>query len=137
VVLINFFFTSCSFICQMQVRSLAKVQDKLGDHLGKDVFLVSISMDPQIDTPDRLKTWSRNLGIRPGWTLVTSDTQEMKRMIEAFTGNQPGPQEAHDSAVFIGNDRTGQWMATDGLGGTGGLVNLLNSLSSNRVERRN
>jgi protein SCO1/2 len=136
VVLVNFFFTSCTYVCRMQGRSLAKVQDELGDRLGRDVFLVSISMDPQTDTPEKLKYWGRQMGVRPGWTLVSSDTPEMKKMIEDFTGNLPGPQEVHDSVAFIGNDKTGEWVATDGLSGTYSVLKLFETLSRTAATKR-
>jgi protein SCO1/2 len=55
VVIINAFFSTCTSVCPPMNRNLEKIQDALGDRLGKDVFLVSISVDPETDTPTRLK----------------------------------------------------------------------------------
>jgi hypothetical protein len=49
-VVINAFFTTCSSVCPPMSRNLEKVQEALGDRLGKDVFIASISVDPTTDT---------------------------------------------------------------------------------------
>src|SRR5215213_1403330 len=54
IVAINTFFTTCTNICPPMNRNFEKMQDALGDRLGKDVFLVSITVDPETDTPTRL-----------------------------------------------------------------------------------
>src|SRR5688572_29105534 len=59
IVVINTFFTTCTNICPPMNRNFEKMQEALGDRLGKDVFLVSITVDPATDTPPRLKEYSR------------------------------------------------------------------------------
>src|SRR5213080_1947542 len=51
LVIISFMFTSCTSQCPRSTANLAKVQDALGDRLGRDVFMASISVDPERDTP--------------------------------------------------------------------------------------
>src|SRR5215207_6260695 len=51
VVVINTFFVTCTSVCPPLNRNMEKVQEALGDRLGKDAFLVSISVDPEADTP--------------------------------------------------------------------------------------
>lgn len=129
VVLLSFFFTSCTYVCVRQGGNLSKVKALLGERLGRDVFLISISMDPKADTPQKLKGWGHAFGAGPGWTLVSSDTPEMNRMLKAFTGNSPGPQDTHSSLVFIGNDRTGQWKTVDGMRDPAFLTNLIEQMT--------
>jgi cytochrome oxidase Cu insertion factor (SCO1/SenC/PrrC family) len=129
VVLLSFFFSSCTYVCVMQGANLSKVQALLGERLGKDVFLISISMDPEKDTPQKLKYWSRSFGAKSGWTIVSSNTPEMNRMLKAFTGYNPGPKDMHMSLVFIGNDKTGAWMTTDGLTDPGDLATLIGRIA--------
>jgi protein SCO1 len=135
VVLLSFFYTDCTYICNLQGEDFSKLQDELGARLGKEVFLISISMNPAGDTPQKLGSWAKAFGIKPGWTLVSGNTPEINKMIEDFTGNRPGPKEIHSSVVFLGNDRTGEWAATDGLGGTKGLVKLLDRLARNTAAK--
>src|SRR5215207_3927345 len=65
-VVINAFFTTCTSVCPPMNRNLEKVQEALGQRLGKDVFILSISVDPLTDTPPRLKEYSRRFHARPG-----------------------------------------------------------------------
>ena len=61
VVVINTFFTTCTSVCPPMNRNFEKMQDALGDRLGKDAFLVSITVDPETDTPPRLKEYGRTV----------------------------------------------------------------------------
>src|ERR1051326_3473108 len=69
VVVINAFFGSCTGSCPKMAGVLAGLQERLGDHLGKDVFLLSFSVDPETDTPEKLKTYAENFRARPGWQI--------------------------------------------------------------------
>ena len=130
VVLLSFFFTSCGTVCPTQAGKLARLQSRLGERLGKDVFLISVSMNPVVDTPGKLRSWSKALGARPGWTFVSSTAAGMNTMLRAFTGNGPGPKEGHGSLVFLGNDKTGEWFSVEGLSETDELAQLLIGLVS-------
>jgi cytochrome oxidase Cu insertion factor (SCO1/SenC/PrrC family) len=136
VVLLNFFYTSCTFICEMQGENLRQLRDKLGARLGREVFLISVSMDPERDTPQKLKYWARAFGVKPGWTLVSSNNVAMSRMLKILTGENPGSKEMHSSAVFIGNDKTGVWLSTDGLSEPEMLLSLIDKLTHDMEARR-
>ena len=77
--MVNFFFMTGTLVCPPQGRSLAKVQERLGERLGKEVFFVSISKDPKTDTVDKLKRWATAIGVGPGWTLVMGEEGVMER----------------------------------------------------------
>jgi proline iminopeptidase len=93
--------------------------------MPQDVALISISMNPDADSPRALKHWARSFGVRKGWTLVSSNSAEMRKMIKDFTGNPPGRREAHYSIVFIGNDRSGSWVAANGTNSPAELIKLI------------
>jgi protein SCO1/2 len=114
VVVISFFFTSCTFVCPPQARALAKLKSSLTERFGKEVFFISVSKDPEIDTPARLKTWGGQFGAGGGWTLVTGEQGVMKRLVWDFTGEGLG-QQMHSPILLIGNDRTGVWTEAEGL----------------------
>lgn len=130
VVLLSFFYTSCINVCLMQGDNLSRIQKLLGARLGKDVFFVSISMDPQTDTPRKLKYWAGAFGVKEGWTLVTGNNPEMNQLLKTLTGNGPGPKEMHASLMFIGNDKTGAWKTVYGLSEPDELIEILNRLSN-------
>ena len=77
VVIINTFFTTCTNICPPMNRNFEKIQEALGDRLGKDAFLISISVDPETDTPTRLKEYGRRFHARPGWIFLTGKKENV------------------------------------------------------------
>jgi cytochrome oxidase Cu insertion factor (SCO1/SenC/PrrC family) len=128
VVVLSFFFTSCTYICPMQGQTLAKLRASLADRLGKEVFFVSVSKDPLTDTPERLKLWGEHFGVGHGWTLVTGAEGTMKQLLWDLIGEHPGRQ-LHDAVVLIGNDRTGVWEDAAGLSSTERLVEIINRVA--------
>jgi protein SCO1/2 len=114
VVVMTFFFTSCTLVCPPQGRALAKLKSSLAERFGKEVFFISVSKDPETDTPARLKSWGAQFGAGGGWTLVTGEQSVMKRLVWDFTGEGLG-QQMHSPILLIGNDRTGVWTEAEGL----------------------
>lgn len=128
VVVVNFFYTSCTYICPMQGKSLSRLKTALAGRLGRDVFFVSISQDPEIDTTDRLKKWGETFGVSSGWTLVTGEKTVISKLLWEFTGSVIG-QEMHESMVLIGNEKTGVWTTLDGLSLPEDLVKVIDRVS--------
>ena len=115
IVVIGFFFTSCTYTCLMQGEMFSRLQTELGERLGKEVFLVSVSVDPGTDTPKRLRMWGAQQGRKNGWTLVTGSKSDMGKLVGHLTGNPLGRIEMHSPFVYIGNDRTNSWIMEYGL----------------------
>lgn len=111
VVLINFIYTTCEAACPMSGERFAKLQTALGDRVGKDVYLISISTDPQTDTPAKLKAWGRQFDAGTGWTFVTGGKTEMSALLRALTGSEPR-KDFHLPAAYVINDRSGDWVYT-------------------------
>ena len=114
IVVLSFFYTTCTYVCTRQGTTFSNLQSLLGERLGKDVFLISVTTDPAKDTTGRLKTWGKRYDLQPGWTLVTGDTQEMNKLLIPFTGN-PAGAGMHLPSTFIGNDKTGRWTSATGI----------------------
>lgn len=113
-VAINFIFTNCTTICPPLAATFARVQREMGDKVGKDVHLISISVDPLTDTPERLKAWGAKFKAGAGWTFVTGSKPEMDRLLNAL-GASVSRREDHTPALIIGNDAKGVWTRTYGL----------------------
>jgi cytochrome oxidase Cu insertion factor (SCO1/SenC/PrrC family) len=128
VVVVSFFFTTCTFICPAQGRALAKLQERLAGRLGKEVFFVSISKDPKTDKPEQLKRWGEALGVGPGWTLVTGEEGMMRKLLWDLIGELPGPRQ-HYPIIFIGNDRTGVWTDAGGLSARERLIGIIDRIA--------
>jgi cytochrome oxidase Cu insertion factor (SCO1/SenC/PrrC family) len=135
VFVISFVFTTCTYICPMQGQSLSKIQDVIGERLGKDVNLIAVSADPETDTPARLKAWGAQFGAKPGWTLVTGEKAEINKVAMALTG-APASKGEHAPLVFIGSDGKGTWVRTYGLAGPAMFTKLIEeAVSGSRTDR--
>lgn len=114
VVIINSFFTSCTGSCPVMSRSFLHVQEQLGDRIGKDVFLISITVDPETDTPAALKKYATEYKARPGWYFLTGAPAEVEAALKKI-GQYVDDRETHQSIILVGNDRTGLWKKLFGL----------------------
>jgi protein SCO1/2 len=114
MVIINFVFTSCTYVCQMQGANFARLQTALGDRLGRDIHLISVSTDPLVDTPERLKAWGEKFGAKPGWTLVTGGKDEMDKLLTSLTGDAARRGE-HSPVALLGDFERGAWVRAYGL----------------------
>ena len=113
VVLINFFFTSCPIICPRSTANLVKVEEALGERLGRDVRMISITVDPDKDTPEVLSTYSRRYGTKPGWYFVTGRRQDIALLKSHFGVDKYGNDKTdHTGMLVYGNEATQQWAAT-------------------------
>jgi protein SCO1/2 len=113
VVILSFFYTSCPNMCPVMSNTLGKLQTNLGDRLGKDVFIITVTRDPETDTPSRMKAWGKNVHVKSGWTMVTGDVKAIGKLVRDFTGDRLG-QDMHNTIFIVGNDKTGAWSDLSG-----------------------
>jgi len=112
LVVVNFIFTSCTTVCSPMGANFAALQQRLGDRAG--VTLVSVSIDPSVDTPSRLKAWSQRFGAKPGWTLLTGKPNDVIELLKAMRVYTPD-RISHAPIALVGNGATGQWERVSGL----------------------
>lgn len=132
-VAINFIFTNCTTICPPLAATFARLQKELGEKVGKDVHLISISVDPVTDTPQRLKTWGAKFKAGPGWTFVTGEKQEMDKLLNAL-GAAVSKREDHTPALIIGSDSKGVWTRTYGLAKISQIMGVLQNVMAGKVD---
>lgn len=132
-VAINFIFTNCTTICPPLAATFARLQKEMGDKIGKDVHLISISVDPVTDTPERLKAWGAKFKAGPGWTFVTGEKQEMDKLLTAL-GAAVSKREDHTPAMIIGNDSKGVWTRTYGLAKIPQIIGVINDVIAGKGE---
>jgi protein SCO1 len=128
VVAVNFIFTTCTTICPPMGATFAKVQKLMGGRVGKDVHLISVTLDPATDTPERLRGWAAKFDARPGWTLVTGPKPDVERLLRAL-GSYVSRKEDHPPLVLIGNDSRRLWTRADGLSSAAKLVKVIDGVS--------
>jgi len=129
VIVLTFFYTSCTSVCTRQGKVLSELQSLLGERLGESVFLISVTMDPLKDNPQQLKAWGAHYKIKPGWTLVTGDEAEMNKLLIRFTGTKAGGG-MHIPATFIANDKKGLWTSGVGVFAAGDLLKAVDSMTN-------
>lgn len=129
LVAVNFIFTTCTTVCPVMGARTARLQSLLGARAA-EVSLISISIDPKNDTPERLAAWSRRFNAKPGWTLVTGEKGEIERLLRAF-GVASADPASHTPMLLIG-DPSGGWERVDGLAEPSKVAKLL----ENRMPRR-
>lgn len=123
-VAINFIFTTCTTICPPLTATFRRVQQDLGERAGRDVHLISISVDPVTDVPERLKTFSARFKAGPGWTFVTGDKQEINLLLKALGANV-GDKNDHTPMILVGNQSANYWTRAYGLAPASTLVKLI------------
>jgi len=126
-VIINSFFATCQGSCLPITRNLEKVQEALGDRLGKDARIISISVDPEVDTPTELKAFSKKFHARPGWYFLTGSKENVEFVLKKL-GQYVEEKNDHYNIVIIGNERTGLWKKAFGLAKSEDLIKVIDSV---------
>ena len=114
-VIINFTFTSCTGTCPRTSANLARVQEMLGDRIGRDIFIVSLSIDPEHDTPAALAEYARTFEARPGWTFATGKIEEINSIRRRLGLYDSDDITQHMGLLTFGNEPEGRWAATPAL----------------------
>jgi protein SCO1/2 len=127
VVVIQSFFTSCETACPVTIGTFARLQAWLGDRLGREVHLLSISVDPVTDTPAKLKAYAEQLQVKRGWYLLSGEPQNVKVALYKL-GQYVETKENHLNIILIGNEPTGLWKKTFGLAKPQDLIQILESV---------
>jgi protein SCO1/2 len=113
VVSINFIFTRCSDSCPAETAKLKAVYEKLGDRVGRDIFMYSISVDPEYDTPEALNDFAQKFKVGPGWLFLRAERQDVELLEKRFGLDldeiSENPDD-HNISLLLGNERTGQWI---------------------------
>lgn len=115
IVLINFMYAECQGICPGITANLKRVQTLLGDRIGRDIFMYSLTLRPEKDTPKALKHYVEMHKIKPGWTFLTGKADEidlLRRRLGFYTSNEKNDKDLnnHIGMVRYGNEAR-QWWA--------------------------
>jgi len=111
---LSFIFTTCTTICPLIGANLGRLQTELGQSLGEDIALISVSVDPATDTPQRMKAWGAQFGAKPGWDLLTGDKETVDQLLKTVGLFTPDIQ-SHSPFLLLVNDRTGDWTRINAL----------------------
>ena len=94
IVVLDFIFTRCPGPCPLLSLKFAQLQQKLGNHLGKDVMLLSVSIDPRHDTPVILKEYAQRYSANlTGWKFLVGSTRDTIMTASAFGADYEANQD--------------------------------------------
>jgi len=109
--MINFIFASCEDACPLETAKLRQVQEQLGDLVGRDVHMYSISITPEQDTPEVLREYMKKYKVGPGWQFFTGNLDEINAIRMKLGLMEEGEAtNAHTMNMMIGNDAKGVWI---------------------------
>ena len=124
-VAINFIFTACTSSCPLSAAIFRQVQKKLGK---QKVQLITISVDPINDTPDRLLEFSKKFKATPEWTFVTGEKVVISNLLKNL-GAYTGDKNDHSNIVIVGNDTNHQWTRLYGFPQADEIISALNNVT--------
>jgi protein SCO1/2 len=131
IVVMDFVYTTCTTVCPVISAVFGQVQNKLGDRLGDDVVLVSVSVDPIRDTPQRLKAYSKIHKAQPGWIWLTGNKRTMDEVLDGLGAYSPNFED-HAAMVLIGDGKDGQWSRFYGFPNPDRIMARVNALQAAR-----
>lgn len=111
-VVLDFVYTTCTTICSVSSQTFAEVEKLLGAQRDR-VHLVSVSIDPEEDTPQRLTEYSRRYDAGPQWSFYTGTvdaSEQVQRAFRVYRGNKM----AHDPVTLVRVAPGKPWVRFDG-----------------------
>ena len=112
VVTINFMFTSCGDSCPLETAKLRQVQKLLGEHVGENVHMYSITVDPDRDTPAALKAYMKKFNVGPGWQFLTGKKEDIDAIRKklGMSAKEEDELSDHNINFILGSEPRGQWL---------------------------
>ncbi len=132
IVVVNFVYTTCTTVCPVLSAIFSQVQNKLGDRLGHDIVMVSVSVDPLRDTPARMKNYASKLGAGEGWVWLTGQKQDVTDVLEAFGAYTPNFED-HPSMILVGDGTSGKWARFLGFPAADQIIGKVDEFSTARM----
>ena len=128
-VILNFIFTTCSAVCPVMSATFSQVQAALGPQRDA-VRMVSISIDPEQDTPAALKAYAGKYGAGPQWQMLTGsldDSIAVQRAFDVYRGDKMN----HQPATFLRAAPGHPWVRLDGFASAADILREVRHLTAN------
>jgi cytochrome oxidase Cu insertion factor (SCO1/SenC/PrrC family) len=113
--------------------NLAKVQKYLGERVGREVVMISVSVDPLTDTPAVLKKYADSFKTQPGWYFLTGEKKNVDWVLYKL-GGYVEDREKHTSVLIIGNEATGEWMKVHAMANPSEIASAVTKLLAGKKE---
>jgi protein SCO1/2 len=128
-VMLNFIFTSCTAICPMMTAIFAKVQTQLGSDADR-VLMVSVSIDPEHDTPAELASYAARFGAGPQWEFLTGSLNDSITVQQAFDAYR-GDKMNHAALTLFRAAPESPWVRYDGFADAADLTKEYRGMLAN------
>lgn len=133
IVVINMMYAKCEGICPGITTNLVKVQRLLGPRVGKDIFMYSLTLKPEQDSPEALAEYAQMHKVGPGWQYLTGSPADLELLRRKLGFTDPDPERDRDKSNHIGNVRYGNepqqlWAACPGMSNPKMIVESLSWL---------
>ncbi|HEX7891533.1 MAG TPA: SCO family protein [Ramlibacter sp.] len=121
IVFINMMYAQCTNRCPPMTQNLKQLHALLGERMGRDIFMHSISLQPEFDRPQDLRAYMKQQGADlPGWTFLTGAKADVEKLRWAlgFYDRDPvldGDITQHTGLLRIGNDALDRWSMSPAL----------------------
>ena len=122
IVVISFIYTSCQDICPLTTARMAMLEDKLDGAVGRDLFFISMTVDPEHDTPERMKAFADALDAGPGWLFLTGKVADIRAIDYKLGDRSDRSLSDHRNEIVLGNDAGGYWQRASVFGDLDSLV---------------
>ena len=119
-VMVDFVFTTCTTICPILSAEFASFQDGIGPN-SNNVLLVSVSIDPENDTPKKMKEYLKRYGAKPGWEFLTGSHEDINKVMRAFDA-YVSDKMYHMPLAFLHSSSDNRWVRIYGLVGTSDML---------------
>ena len=120
IVIFNMFYAHCEGICVPITRNLVRLQQVLGDRVGKDIFMYSFTLKPKEDNVEALKHYAHMHKVKPGWLFLTGSANDMETIRRKLGFVDPDPVvdkdlSNHIGVIKYGNEPLERWGGCPGM----------------------
>jgi len=122
IVVISFIYTSCQDLCPLTTAKMAQMEDKLDGAVGRDLFFISMSVDPENDTPERMKAFADAFDAGPGWLFLTGRLEDIRAINYKLGDRSDRGLSDHRNEIVLGNEPGGYWQRASVFGDLDSLV---------------
>lgn len=132
VVVIDSVFTNCTGMCPILSKTMAKIQERAGERLGRDVHLLTITVDPENDDREAMAEMAERFGAREGWYFLTGEPENVRLALQKL-GQWVEDPETHQGLIILGNQKTGLWKKALGLAAPEKILAIYDSVAGDTV----
>jgi protein SCO1/2 len=112
-------YTSCLDRCPLATHNLARVHALLGERIGRDLVMLSITVDPERDTPEALGRFAAAHGAGAGWQFLTGTAASLEAVRRSFGivggSGSAADRDLHTGMLVVGHEEQGRWARIDAL----------------------